>query len=76
VNKDSVDQLHLSNNQCKTLYSALKHYEEYLNQPNEMAEDHTQKRQEIKELLNYFSKNSSLGVKRYKLVDNKWVLLT
>ena len=49
-----MDQLHLSTNQCDTLYCALKHYEEYLNQPNEMAVDNTEKRKNIKELIEYF----------------------
>ena len=71
-----MDQLHLSTNQCDTLYCALKHYEEYLNQPNEMAVDNTEKRKNIKELIEYFNAHTSLGIKRYKLINGKWVLTT
>jgi len=41
-----------------------------------MAEDNTEKRKAIKELLEYFENNTSLGVKRYKLIEGKWVLTT
>lgn len=70
-----MDQVQLTTNQCNTLYDALKHYESYVNQPNEMAIDNTEKRREIKELLEYFEKNTSLGVKKYRLVNGKWVLI-
>jgi hypothetical protein len=69
-----MDQLHLTNQQCKTLYSALRHYESYLNQPNEMAEDNTQKRQDTQELIKYFDKHPTLNTRYYKLVDKTWVL--
>ena len=71
-----MDQLHLNKQQTDTLYQALKYYQEYVNQPNEMAEDNTEKRKAIKELLEYFENNTSLGVKRYKLIEGKWVLTT
>ena len=70
-----MDQLELTANQCRTLYSALKHYGEYLNQPNEMAEDNVQKRKEIQELINYFNDNTSLGVRRYRLEKNGWQII-
>ena len=67
-----MDSLHINQSQCRTLYNALKHYEDYLNQPNEMAVDNTHQRKEIKELLDYFNNNTSLGVKRYKLTNTGW----
>lgn len=70
-----MDQIQLTSSQCNTLYNAIKHYEDYVNQPNEMAIDNTEKRKEIKDLLQYFEKNTSLGIKRYKLVEGQWVLL-
>lgn len=70
-----MDQLQLNRNQCNLLYDALKQYEDYVNQPNEMAIDNTEKRKEVKNLLEYIEKNTSLGTKKFKLVDGKWVPL-
>ena len=70
-----MDQIQLTANQCNTLYDALRHYEGYVNQPNEMAIDNTEKRKEIRELLEYFEKNTSLGIKKYRLVNGEWVLI-
>ena len=69
-----MDQLQLTAQQCEILYNAVKHYKDYVGQPNEMAVDNTKLRTEVKTLLQYIEQNTSLGTKRYKLVDGKWVL--
>jgi hypothetical protein len=68
-----MDQLQLTAQQCEILYNAVKHYNDYVGQPNEMAVDNTKLRTEVKTLLQYIEQNTSLGTKRYKLVDGKWV---
>lgn len=68
-----MDQLQLTAQQCEILYNAVKHYKDYVGQPNEMAVDNTQLRTDVKTLLQYIEQNTSLGTKRYKLVDGKWV---
>jgi hypothetical protein len=70
-----MDQLQLTAQQCKILYNAVRHYNEYVGQPNEMAVDNTETRKDVKSLLDYIEQNTSLGTKRYKLVDGQWVLL-
>ena len=68
-----MDQLQLTAQQCEILYNAVKHYKDYVGQPNEMAVDNTQLRTDVKTLLQYIEQNTSLGTKRYKLVDGKWI---
>ena len=68
-----MDQLQLTAQQCEILYDAVKHYNAYVGQPNEMAVDNTKLRTDVKTLLQYIEQNTSLGTKRYKLVDGKWM---
>ena len=68
-----MDQLQLTAQQCEILYNAVKHYKDYVGQPNEMAVDNTKLRTDVKTLLQYIEQNTSLGTKEYKLVDGKWV---
>lgn len=68
-----MDQLQLTAQQCEILYNAVKHYNDYVGQPNEMAVDNAKLRTEVNTLLQYIEQNTSLGTKRYKLVDGKWM---
>ena len=71
--KYSMDQLNLTAQQCAILYDAVKHYNAYVAQPNEMAVDNAQLRTDVKTLLQHIEHNTAMGTKRYKLVDGQWV---
>jgi hypothetical protein len=68
-----MDQLPLSTRQCEILYKAVRSYSEYVNQPTETAEDCTELRKEVSSLLEYIESNTSLGTKRYKMVNGQWM---
>ena len=68
-----MDQLQLTAHQCEILYDAVKHYNAYVAQPNEMAVDNAKLRTEVKTLLQHIEQNTALGTKTYKLVNGTWV---
>jgi hypothetical protein len=68
-----MDQLPLSTRQCEILYDAVRSYSDQVNQPTETAADNTQLRKEVRSLLQYIESNTSLGTKRYKMVDGQWM---
>lgn len=68
-----MDQLPLSTRQCEILYDAMRSYSDHVNQPTETAADCTELRKEVSSLLEYIESNTSLGTKRYKMVNGEWV---
>lgn len=69
----AMDSVQLNQQQLHALHEALLHYAAHLSQPTETAEDRSAQRQAVSELLQHVQKHTSLGTKRYKMVNGQWV---
>lgn len=67
--------IELTKEQFDLMFRVLTNHYQYLSQPNEMAIDLTPQRKAVYDLLEHLQQYSHEGVKRYKLIDGKWILM-
>lgn len=67
--------IELSKEQFDLIYRILNNHYQYLSQPNEMAIDLSPQRKMVYDILEHLQQYSYEGVKRYKLINNKWILV-
>jgi hypothetical protein len=72
VNKN----IQLTKEQFDMVKRILNYHYQQLSQPNEMAIDYAPQRKAVYDLLEHLQQYDHEGVKRYKLMDGKWVLMT
>lgn len=67
--------IELTKEQFDIIKKVLTNYYQQLSQPNEMAIDLTPQRKAVYDILEHLEQYDHEGVKRYKLIDGKWVLM-
>lgn len=67
--------IELTKEQFDIVKRVLNFHYQQLCQPNEMAIDYTSQRKAVYDLLLHLEQYDQEGVKRYKLIDGKWILM-
>lgn len=67
--------IQLSDNQYNVLYKALSFYYNHLSQPNEMAIDTTESRNQVYKLIEQVEQSNSSTTKRYRMNNGHWELI-
>lgn len=67
--------IELTKEQFDIIKRVLNFHYQQLSQPNEMAVDYTPQRKAVYDLLLHLEQYDHEGVKRYKLIDGKWILM-
>jgi len=76
INKCVNKNIQLTKEQFDMVKRILNYHYQQLSQPNEMAIDYAPQRKAVYDLLEHLQQYDHEGVKRYKLIDGKWVLMT
>jgi hypothetical protein len=76
INKCVNKNIQLTKEQFDMVKRILNYHYQQLCQPNEMAIDYAPQRKAVYDLLEHLQQYDHEGVKRYKLMNGKWVLMT